>query len=175
MESRGHKEAGRQRTCTNTVQSRGMIHVALVSPEIPWNTGNSGRTALAAGAKLHLVRPLGFALTEREVKRAGLDYWKHVGAQIWGSWGEFEAAMPQLGEPYFFSARAEKQYWDVAYQDDCVLVFGSERTGLPDGVKEKYADRLLKMPIHSEHVRSLNLSTAVGIALYEALRQQSNR
>ena len=149
-----------------------MIHVALVSPEIPWNTGNSGRSALAAGAQLHLVRPLGFALTERELKRAGLDYWQHVGARVWGSWDEFERAIPEMGEPYFFSARAEREYWDVDYPRDCVLVFGSERTGLPDGVRERYAERLIRMPIASPHVRSLNLSTAVGVALYEVLRQQ---
>lgn len=149
-----------------------MIHVALVSPEIPWNTGNSGRSALAAGAQLHLVRPLGFALTERELKRAGLDYWQHVGARVWGSWDEFEQAIPEMGEPYFFSARAEREYWDVDYPRDCVLVFGSERTGLPDGVRERYAERLIRMPIASPHVRSLNLSTAVGVALYEVLRQQ---
>lgn len=149
-----------------------MIHVALVSPEIPWNTGNSGRSALAAGAQLHLVRPLGFALTERELRRAGLDYWQHVGARVWGSWDEFERALPEMGEPYFFSARAERDYWDVDYPRDCVLVFGSERTGLPDGVRERYAERLIRMPIASPHVRSLNLSTAVGVALYEVLRQQ---
>ncbi|MHB0970601.1 MAG: tRNA (cytidine(34)-2'-O)-methyltransferase [Thermoanaerobaculia bacterium] len=149
-----------------------MIHVALVSPEIPWNTGNSGRSALAAGAQLHLVRPLGFALTERELRRAGLDYWQHVGARVWGSWDEFEREIPELGEPYFFSARAERDYWDVEYPRDCVLAFGSERTGLPDGVREHYAERLIRMPIASPHVRSLNLSTAVGVALYEVLRQQ---
>lgn len=149
-----------------------MIHVVLVSPEIPWNTGNSGRSALAAGAQLHLVRPLGFSLTERELKRAGLDYWQHVGARVWGSWDEFERTIPEMGEPYFFSARAEREYWDVDYPRDCVLVFGSERTGLPDGVRERYAERLIRMPIASPHVRSLNLSTAVGIALYEVLRQQ---
>lgn len=149
-----------------------MIHVALVSPEIPWNTGNSGRSALAAGAQLHLVRPLDFALTERELKRAGLDYWQHVGARVWGSWDEFEQAIPEMGEPYFFSAHAERDYWDVDYPRDCVLVFGSERTGLSDGVRERYAERLIRMPIASPHVRSLNLSTAVGVALYEVLRQQ---
>lgn len=149
-----------------------MIHVALVSPEIPWNSGNAGRTALAAGAQLHLIRPLGFALTERELLRAGLDYWQHVDVRVWGGWDEFERAIPELGEPFFFSTRAERDYWDVAYPENSVLVFGSERSGLPEGAREQYADHMLRMPIASPHVRSLDLSTAVGIALYEVLRQR---
>jgi tRNA (cytidine/uridine-2'-O-)-methyltransferase len=150
------------------------IHVVLVHPEIHWNTGNAGRTCLAAGAKLHLVEPLGFQLNEKQVKRAGLDYWQHVDPQVWPSWTEFEKHLPELGEAYFFSTRATQLYWDVPLGGgrDVVLVFGRETLGLPDDIQAKYYDRLVALPMHSEHVRSLNLSTSVAIALYEALRQR---
>ena len=151
-----------------------MIHVVLVHPEIHWNTGNAGRSCLAAGATLHLIRPLGFSLDEREVKRAGLDYWEHVDLRIWNDWSEFEARLPTLGEPFFFSTKAKQTFWDapLGSMSDVVLIFGRETGGLAPDIHEKYADRFVGMPIHSEHVRSLNLSTAVGIALYETLRQQ---
>ena len=153
------------------------IHVVLVHPEIHWNTGNAGRTCLAAGAKLHLIEPLGFSLGEREVKRAGLDYWEHVDPRVWPSWAEFEQALPSLGEPYFFSTKAKRLLWDapLGASDNVVLVFGRETGGLPAEIHEQYADRFVTMPILSPHVRSLNLSTSVGIALYEVLRQRGLR
>ena len=89
------------------------IHVALVHPEIHWNTGNAGRTCLATGATLHLIEPLGFSLDEREVKRAGLDYWEHVDVRLWPSWDAFERELPSLGEPFFFSTKAPTMYWDA--------------------------------------------------------------
>ena len=152
------------------------IHVVLVHPEIHWNTGNAGRTCLAAGATLHLVKPLGFSLEERELKRAGLDYWEHVDLCVWESWETLERELPTLGEPWFFSTKATRVLWDAPLGEsrDVVLVFGRETGGLPESVHEKYGDRLLSMPIHSEHVRSLNLSTSVGIALYEVLRQRQS-
>jgi len=146
----------------------------LVHPEIHWNTGNAGRSCLAAGAQLHLVKPLGFSLDDREVKRAGLDYWEHVDPKVWDSWQDFERQLPSLGEPYFFSTKGRQSYWDAPLGSarDLVLVFGRETGGLPPSIHERYADRFLTMPMHSAHVRSLNLSTAVGIALYEVLRQR---
>lgn len=147
------------------------IHVVLVHPEIHWNTGNAGRTCLAAGATLHLVEPLGFSLDEREVKRAGLDYWEHVDLRVWPSWEAIERALPSMGVPFFFSTKATRTYWDASFPADCVLVFGRETGGLPAEIHERYADHTYGMPIHSEHVRSLNLSTCVGIAVYEVLRQ----
>lgn len=146
----------------------------LVQPEIHWNTGNAGRTCLAAGATLHLVRPLGFSLDEREVKRAGLDYWEHVEKRIWSDWPTFEQAMPVLGEPYFFSSKAVRSFWDapLGAAPDLVLVFGRETGGLPPELHARYADRFVHIPIGSPHVRSLNLSTSVAVAVYEALRQQ---
>ena len=150
------------------------IHVVLVHPEIPGNTGNAGRSCLAAGATLHLVKPLGFSLDERELRRAGLDYWKHVDVRVWESWEEFERELPTLGEPWFFSTKGTRVLWDakLGASSDVVLVFGREAGGLHPSIHERYAGRLLAIPILSEHVRSLNLSTSVGIALYETLRQR---
>ena len=149
-------------------------HVVLVHPEIHWNTGNAGRSCLAAGAILHLIEPLGFSLDERQLKRAGLDYWEYVGPQVWPTWDAFEQQLPMLGIPYFFSARASRLVWEVPFaeQADIVLIFGGETAGLPPELLERYDDRVVGMPILSPHVRSLNLSTAVGIALYEVLRQR---
>ena len=149
------------------------LHVVLVHPEIHWNTGNAGRSSLATGATLHLIEPLGFSLEEREVRRAGLDYWQYVDPRVWPDWETFEAELPALGTPFFFSTKAERMYWDVAFPEDCVLIFGRETGGLPDAIHAKYAEQFVGMPIHSPHVRSLNLSTCVGIALYEVLRQRS--
>ncbi|HYI09250.1 MAG TPA: tRNA (cytidine(34)-2'-O)-methyltransferase [Thermoanaerobaculia bacterium] len=148
------------------------IHVVLVHPEIHWNTGNAGRSCLAAGATLHLVEPLGFSLDEREVRRAGLDYWEHVDLRVWPSWEVFERELPFLGAPYFFSTKGTRVYTEAEFPEDVVLVFGRETGGLPDDIHQRYAGRMLTMPIHSQHVRSLNLSTCVGIAVYEVLRQR---
>jgi len=148
--------------------------VVLVHPEIHWNTGNAGRTCLATGTTLHLVKPLGFSLSEREVKRAGLDYWKHVDLRVWQHWEAFERELPALGEPYFFSTKATRVYWDapLGATESVVLIFGRETAGLPPELHERYPQRFLTMPMVSTHVRSLNLSTSVAIALYETLRQQ---
>jgi tRNA (cytidine/uridine-2'-O-)-methyltransferase len=150
------------------------IHVVLVHPEIHWNTGNAGRTCLAAGATLHLIRPLGFSLDEREVKRAGLDYWEHVDVRVWPSWEAFERELPALGDPYFFSTKATRAFWDapLGAPNGIVLIFGRETGGLPAELHERYRDRFVTMPMASPFVRSLNLSTSVGIAVYEVLRQR---
>jgi len=150
------------------------INVVLVHPEIHWNTGNAGRTCLAAGATLHLIEPLGFSLNEREVKRAGLDYWEHVDVRVWPSWGVFEAELPTLGEPFFFSTKATRLFWDapLGEPDDVVLIFGRETGGLPADLHDRYRERFVGMPMRSPLVRSLNLSTSVGIALYEVLGQR---
>ena len=151
-----------------------MLHVVLVEPEIHWNTGNAGRTCLAAGATLHLIEPLGFSLDAREVKRAGLDYWEHLDLRVWPSWNAFERELPALGEPFFFSPHATRLVWDAPFgaAPGVVLVFGRETSGLPAEIHERYHDRFVAMPILSPRVRSLNLSTSVGIALYEVLRQR---
>ncbi len=153
------------------------IHVVLVHPEIHWNTGNAGRTCLAARATLHLIEPLGFSLDEREVKRAGLDYWQHVDVRVWPSWDAFERELPGLGDPFFFSTRAPRLLWDVPLDapKGVVLIFGRETGGFPTEFHERYHDRLVAMPILSPRVRSLNLSTSVAIAVYEMLRQRRAR
>lgn len=150
------------------------LHVALVQPEIHWNTGNAGRTCLAAGAALHLVEPLGFSLDERQVKRAGLDYWEHVDVRVWKNWDAFEKELPVLGQPFFFSTKATRLLWDAVLgePENVVLIFGRETGGLPAELHQRYHDRFLTMPILSPRVRSLNLSTSVGIAVYEVLRQR---
>ena len=146
----------------------------LVHPEIHWNTGNAGRTCLAAGAVLHLVEPLGFSLDDRRVKRAGLDYWKHVELRVWENWEEFERELPSLGEPFLFATQAARPFWDapLGEPEDIVIIFGQEAVGLPAEIQSRYADRLVSLPMHSPYVRSLNLSTTVGVALYEVLRQR---
>lgn len=143
-------------------------------PEIHWNTGNAGRTCLAVGATLHLVEPLGFRLDDREVKRAGLDYWPHVDLRVWPSWSAFEQELPALGQAFFFATGAPRLLWDVPLgaEQDVVLVFGRETVGLPAAIQQQYHERLVSIPMFSPHVRSLNLSTCVALAVYEVVRQQ---
>jgi tRNA (cytidine/uridine-2'-O-)-methyltransferase len=149
-------------------------HVVLVHPEIHWNTGNAGRTCLATGARLHLIEPVGFSLDERQVKRAGLDYWKYVDLKVWSGWDAFEAELPTLGDAYFFAPKVPRLFWDapLGSAKDVVLIFGAETSGLPAELLERYSDRLVAQPILSPRVRSLNLSSSVAIALYEVLRQR---
>ena len=145
-------------------------HVVLYQPEIPQNTGNIGRTCVATQAKLWLVRPLGFRVDEHHLRRAGLDYWQHLNWEAVDSW---DALLEQLPAPrmWFLTKHASTSYCDVSYQENDVLVFGSETNGLPPSLLEKHADRSIRIPMHSA-VRSLNLSSAVAIAIYEAKRQQ---
>ena len=150
----------------------GELHVVLVEPEIHWNTGNAGRTCLAAGARLHLVRPLGFFLGERQVRRSGLDYWPRVDPVVWDSWSAFEARLPDLGEPFFFSAEATREYWSVDYPERTVLVFGKESVGLAPEIRERHRDHLVRIPMADLELRSLNLSTSVALGVYEVLRQR---
>lgn len=148
------------------------LHIVLVEPEIHFNTGNVGRTCLAAGAKLHLVKPLGFSLDDAQVKRAGLDYWDAVKPRVWDSFEEIEDVMPKLGTPTFFSAEAARSYWDASYLTPTVLVFGRESSGLSKGMRERYRDALVSLPQKPGSVRSLNLSNTVAVAAYEVLRQR---
>ena len=150
------------------------IHVVLVHPEIHWNTGNAGRTCLAVGATLHLIEPLGFSLRDRKLKRAGLDYWEHVDVRVWPGWSAFDQELPRLGDPFFFSTKATRLLWEapLGRSEDVVLIFGRETSGLPDDLHERFRDRFVAMPMRSSVVRSLNLSTSVGVAVYEVLRQR---
>jgi tRNA (cytidine/uridine-2'-O-)-methyltransferase len=151
------------------------LHVVLVEPEIHWNAGNAGRTCLAAGAQLHLVEPLGFSLDEREVRRAGLDYWARVKPRVWSGWPEFEADMDALGVPFFFSPYAERELWSARFPERVLLLFGRESVGFSAELRHRYEDQFFAIPMQDRALRSLNLSTCVGIALYEVLRQWRER
>ena len=148
-----------------------MLHVVLIEPEIPPNTGNIGRLCLAAGAHLHLVKPLGFSLENRELKRAGLDYWKEVRVRVWESFAEVQAAQPPAARFFFLTTKTRRAYWEAAFRDGDFLVFGRETKGLPEALLAAHEERLLTIPMTAQ-ARSLNLATAVGIVLYEAVRQQ---
>ena len=148
-------------------------HVVLVAPEVHWNTGNVGRTCLGANATLHLVHPLGFSLDSRQVKRAGLDYWPRVDLVEWDDFDHFLTGMtPEPGEICLFAKRGSRSYRQMPLKARMFLIFGSETRGLPDTVLQRYPDAHYHVPI-TRDIRSLNLSTAVGIALYESLRDAS--
>lgn len=146
-------------------------HVVLVAPEVHWNTGNIGRTCLGAGAFLHLIKPLGFSLDAREVRRAGLDYWQEVRLAVWESLEKFISHIqPDKGELALFTKNAHRSFWQLPKISRQILVFGSETKGLPESFCARYPDSLYHIPT-SRAIRCLNLSTAVGIALYESLRE----
>lgn len=147
-----------------------MFHVVLVEPEIPANTGNVSRTCAVTGTALHLVRPLGFSVEDKHLKRAGLDYWDSLNLSYYDDFEELERAHPQ-GRFLLFTTHGGINYADVTYRNGDFLVFGKETAGLGEAVLRRYPDRLLRIPMGREQ-RSLNLSNAVAVALYEALRQQ---
>ena len=146
-----------------------MLHVVLVEPEIPQNTGNIARTCLAAGARLHLVEPLGFEIDGAALRRAGMDYWEHCDVRRWPSLDALRSGAD--GARFFFlTTKATQPYWDASFADGDWLVFGRETRGLPESLLEREKDRLLTIPMNPA-ARSLNLATSVGIVLYEACRQ----
>ena len=146
-----------------------LFHVVLHEPEIAYNTGSVGRTCAAVGAKLWLVRPLGFRIDDANLRRAGMDYWQQLVWQAVDDWNALVAALPG-NRRWLFTKKAERSYLDVAYQRGDVLVFGRESTGLPDGLLREHENSQLRIPTRPE-VRSLNLSNSVAVAAYEAWRQ----
>jgi tRNA (cytidine/uridine-2'-O-)-methyltransferase len=147
-----------------------VFNVVLVEPEIPPNTGNIGRLCLATGSRLHLVKPLGFSLDDRELRRAGLDYWEEVPLQLWDSFDALRRAQP-VGTRYFFlTTKSERSYYEVSFQKLDFLVFGRETKGLPENLLTANVNDCITIPMHG--TRSLNLATAVAIVLFEAMRQQ---
>lgn len=147
-----------------------MLHVVLVEPEIPQNTGNIARTCAATGSALHLVKPLGFSLESKYLKRAGLDYWPMVRLTVHEDLSELLCEYPNA--PFFYaSTKAPRGYAEVAYPQDAFLVFGKESRGLPENLLERVYDRCVRIPM-KEEARSLNLSNSVAIVVYEALRQR---
>ncbi len=146
------------------------MHVVLVEPEIPWNTGNIGRTCVAVGATLHLVGRLGFDVSEKEIRRSGLDYWPKLRLARHDSYEAFERSLPAAASLLFFSAAGERSFFDAPYERESYLVFGRESTGLPAALLERHAERVFRVP-QGPRVRSLNLSTAAAVALYEGVRR----
>jgi tRNA (cytidine/uridine-2'-O-)-methyltransferase len=152
---------------TNTKVER---HVVLVEPQVPWNTGNIGRTCLGTGAFLHLIKPLGFSLGNRELKRAGLDYWHKIKLSVWDDFKSFYHKMkPGEKEVAVFTKNGSIPFWSISFQKRLFLIFGSETKGLSEKIISEYKHATYHIPITSD-IRCLNLSTTVGIALYESLR-----
>jgi tRNA (cytidine/uridine-2'-O-)-methyltransferase len=146
-----------------------LLHIVMYQPEIPYNAGSVGRTCVAVGAKLWLVRPLGFRVDDYYLRRAGLDYWEKLVWEVVDDWPTLLAALP-AGRRWLFTKKAERSYLDVSYEKGDVLVFGSESAGLPDSILAAEPNSQLRIPIRPD-VRSLNVSNSVAVAAYEALRQ----
>ena len=147
-----------------------MLNIVLIEPEIPNNTGNIGRLALASGSRLHLVKPFGFEISDKRLKRAGLDYWQHLEVIMYDSVDDF--FNKNKDEKFaFLSSHGTKSHWDIPFEDNLFLVFGKESVGLDKIITETYSNSLYKIPLYSEHIRSLNLANAVSIIIYEGLRQ----
>lgn len=154
----------------NVTNNKVERHVVLVEPQVPWNTGNIGRTCLGTGAFLHLIKPLGFSLENRELKRAGLDYWHNVKLSVWDDFRSFHHKMaPGKEEVAVFTKNGSIPFWSIPFQKRLFLIFGSETKGLTEEMIFEYEHATYHIPITSE-IRCLNLSTTVGIALYESLR-----
>ncbi len=147
-----------------------MFNIVLVEPEIPPNTGNIGRLCLATRSTLHLVTPLGFSLDNRELRRAGLDYWEEVHLQLWDSFDVLRRAQPARTRYFFLTTRGKRPYYEVRFQKQDFLVFGRETKGLPEDLLAANVENCITIPMHG--TRSLNLATAVAIVLFEAVRQQ---
>lgn len=146
-----------------------MFHIVLVEPEIPQNTGNIARSCAVTGASLHLVRPLGFCIDDAHVRRAGLDYWKDVALRVWDSFEQLEASFPEA-RFFLFTTHGQRAYTDAHYRDGDFLVFGRETAGLPEKLRKRREGDCVRIPMRPSQ-RSLNLSNAAAVALYEALRQ----
>lgn len=146
------------------------LHVVLVHPQIPPNTGNVARLCAATGSKLHLVKPMGFTITDAKLKRAGLDYWDSIEPIVHESVAKFMETESRV-RLHLFSTGASTSFFDAAFRPGDYLLFGSETEGLPDDILKSFPSNVIGIPLKADHVRSLNLSTAVGIAVYEALRQ----
>lgn len=146
--------------------------IVLVAPEIPGNTGSIGRTCVALDLELILIKPLAFDIDEKAVRRAGLDYWKHVNIKTYDNWEDFIAhEKPESDNIFLFSRFATNPLFKVKLKKDCYLVFGSETKGLDEKIKNQFPSQLVTLPMNSEHIRSLNLSNAATAAAYEAIRQ----
>ncbi len=144
-------------------------NIVLIEPEIPNNTGNIGRLSLGTGSTLHLVKPFGFELSDKRLKRAGLDYWQHLNVKIYDSVADFflEHKHKKMA---FLSSHGDQKHWDIDFEDNMFFVFGKESVGLSKNILEDHKKNTFKIPLYSEHIRSLNLANAVSIVLYEGLK-----
>lgn len=147
-----------------------MFNIVLVEPEIPANTGNIARSCLATGSRLHLVKPLGFSIDDRSLRRAGLDYWKDVDVTLWNGLDDLFAAQKNAGRFFFLTTKCERPYFEARFERDDFLVFGRETKGLPENLLSARAGQCLTIPMAGK-TRSLNLATAAGIVLFEGMRQ----
>ena len=147
------------------------MNIVLHEPEIPANTGNIGRTCVATGTSLHLIEPLGFKLDEKSLKRAGLDYWKHLDVHVYSSYQDFLNKNPGA-KVYMATTKAHQLYTEVAYEPDCFIMFGKESAGIPEEILVDHEETCVRIPMN-ESIRSLNLSNSVAVVLYEALRQNN--
>ena len=145
------------------------LNIVLHEPEIPANTGNIGRTCVATGTRLHLIEPLGFSLSEKALKRAGMDYWKDLDVTTYLDYEDFLERNPGA-KIYYATTKAPQTYADVKYEDDCFIMFGKESAGIPEEILVEYEKSCIRIPM-GQDIRSLNLSNSVAIVLYEALRQ----
>lgn len=146
-----------------------MLNIVLLEPEIPANTGNIGRTCVAAGARLHLIEPMGFRISQKEVKRAGLDYWDKLDVTVYDSYSDFLEKNPEA-KIYFATTKAKHTYAEVSFEEDSYIMFGKESAGIPEEILVQHPEECIRIPMFGE-IRSLNLSNSVAIVLYEALRQ----
>lgn len=150
-----------------------MINIVLHEPEIPSNTGNIGRTCVATGTRLHLIEPLGFQINEKQLKRAGLDYWDKLDVTVYDSYEDFLQKNPDAqGHIFMATTKAHHSYCEVQYPENCYIMFGKESAGIPEEILVDHEDDCVRIPM-LEDIRSLNLSNSVAIVLYEALRQQN--
>ncbi|MDH4467524.1 MAG: tRNA (cytidine(34)-2'-O)-methyltransferase [Bacteriovoracaceae bacterium] len=152
-----------------------MFNIVLHCPEIPGNTGSIGRTCVALGIPLILIRPYGFEITEKSVRRAGLDYWKHLKLIEYDSWNQFInlEKITNNSKLFFFENQANCTYFEAKFTNGAYLIFGGETKGIPDNLTTQYSEHIYKLPMNSPHIRSLNLSNVVTAAAYECLRQTS--
>ena len=149
------------------------MHVVLLEPEIPPNTGNVARLCAATKSTLHLIEPFGFQLDDRQLKRAGMDYWQHVQWHRWKNWSDFTASVPPGARLWFIESNGPKRYDQIEYSPNDYLIFGRETAGLPGALLESNRDHWLRIPMFNAAARSLNLSNCVALVLFEALRQQN--
>ena len=147
------------------------LNVVLVEPEIPMNTGTIGRLCLATGATLHLIEPMGFEINDSKLKRAGLDYWKYVQVETYPNLENFFQKIPPNAAKIFFSTKGKRDFFEHSFQENCYMFFGSETRGLPKNLIQTFEEITYRIPQYDDRIRSINVANAVGIAVYEAIRQ----